>query len=188
MRSQNDLEQLQQELLAALAGLDARRSQLRPAGQATGDTPRWSIQQIVRHLLLSYEGTITAMEARLTKATPTKAKATIRQRLGQFILLRMQRFPGGRPAPAAVTPNTAETALDGAVLQAEVTTAIAHMAQQIAAAERLFGPDRQAVSHMVLGPMRVAQWRRFHLVHGRHHILQIERILSGHAIATQQKK
>ncbi len=185
LQSQNDLQQLQQELVAALAGLDASQTQLSPAGQAANGTPRWNIQQIVRHLLLSYEATIAAMEARLTKATPTKAKPSPAQRLWQFVLLRLQHFPGGRPAPEAVTPKPEVEALDGPMLQAEVTAALEQMAQRIDAAERLFGPDRQAVSHMLLGPMSVAQWRRFHLVHGRHHILQIERILSDHTIATE---
>lgn len=188
MHSQNDLQHLQQELSAALATLDARQTQLRPASAAADATPRWTIQQIVGHLLLSYQATTAAMEARLAKATPTKAKPTPSQRLWQFLLLRLQHFPGGLPAPEAVTPKPEAKPLDGPLLVAEVSAALATMAQRIDAAEHLFGPDLQAVSHMRLGPMNVAQWRRFHLVHGRHHLRQINRILSANAIAPQQNK
>ncbi len=50
------------------------------------------------------------------------------------------------------------------------------MNARIAIAEQLFGSRRRSVRHMILGPLSLAQWRRFHLVHGRHHIRQIAAI------------
>ena len=41
--------------------------------------------------------------------------------------------------------------------------------------EELFG-DQSAVSHSVLGPLSMQEWRRFHLIHGRHHVKQIQAI------------
>jgi hypothetical protein len=54
------------------------------------------------------------------------------------------------------------------------------MDTRIRIAEQLFGTHRRSVRHMLLGPMSLAQWRRFHLVHGRHHIRQIAAIRTEH--------
>jgi DNA-binding transcriptional regulator YdaS (Cro superfamily) len=35
------------------------------------------------------------------------------------------------------------------------------------------------LTHFQLGPMSVRQWRRFHRVHARHHVPQIERAIRG---------
>ncbi len=183
MKSQRDLKLLEKELVEAIAGLDAQQTQLRPGGAASQNpATRWSVQQIVQHLLLSYEATTGAMQARLMKGTPTRATASLLQRAAQFRLLRMQRFPHGRSAPPAVTPKAQTNPVDGAVLQAEIVAALGRMGEHIGRAEKVFGADQKAVSHMVLGPMSLAQWRRFHLVHGRHHIQQIEGIKLGEGI------
>jgi hypothetical protein len=33
---------------------------------------------------------------------------------------------------------------------------------------------------MILGPLTIRQWRKFHLIHGRHHIKQIRAIRAAH--------
>jgi hypothetical protein len=38
-----------------------------------------------------------------------------------------------------------------------------------------FGIQR-AAAHFLLGPLRVDQWRRFHVIHFRHHLQQLQRI------------
>jgi hypothetical protein len=32
------------------------------------------------------------------------------------------------------------------------------------------------LDHPILGPFSIAQWRKFHLVHGLHHVKQIQRL------------
>ena len=66
----NDLQQLQRVITYSLRGLDSAQTQLRPAEQGN----RWSIQQIIEHLLLTYSATETAINARLAKRTPTTRK------------------------------------------------------------------------------------------------------------------
>jgi hypothetical protein len=40
--------------------------------------------------------------------------------------------------------------------------------------ERVFGATRAVLDHPVIGPFSIADWRRFHWVHTRHHIKQIQ--------------
>jgi hypothetical protein len=43
----------------------------------------------------------------------------------------------------------------------------------IAQCEELFGPRQKVLDHPVMGPLTASQWRKFHWIHGRHHIAQI---------------
>src|SRR5580693_8364962 len=93
-------EQIETTLRAPLADLDATQTQLRP----TADQEKWTIQQIVEHLLMTYSLTKRAFEARLAKGRPTKARVSLQQRIGQFYLTRLGIFPKGRAAPENVFP------------------------------------------------------------------------------------
>ncbi len=42
---------------------------------------------------------------------------------------------------------------------------------------RKFGIERVA-AHPWLGPLRVDQWRRFHAVHGLHHVAQLQSVIA----------
>src|SRR5579864_9163309 len=95
------LEQLERHLSPALAGLDAAQTQLRPAAHPE----KWSIQQIVDHLILTYGLTQHALATRIAKGRPTEARATITQRARQLVLVTAGFFPKGRPAPPAVLPT-----------------------------------------------------------------------------------
>jgi len=53
------------------------------------------------------------------------------------------------------------------------------MDASLADAERRFGHRTRVLFHPILGPLTAQQWRRFHLVHGRHHLKQIEARLKG---------
>lgn len=174
----HDLETLRDELERSLGGLDERQTQLRPGG----DPARWSIQQITGHLLLAYAATESALAARIAKEAPTKAKPTLAQHAGQFTLLRLGYFPRGRKAPERVTAPADAAPVPGGTLIAQVHAAIDTLDRRVAAAETIFGPELRAVSHMVLGPLSTTQWRRFHLIHGRHHIKQIAAIRAEHGL------
>jgi len=167
-----EFETLREELERMLGGLDARQTQLRPGG----DEARWSIQQTVRHLLLTYAATERAIEARILKGTGTRATPSIAQRIGQIVIVRAGLFPPGRKAPEMVTPAANEAAVPGGVLIEQIGAALKSMDQRVIAGEKLFGADQPAVRHVVLGPMNFGQWRRFHLIHGRHHMKLIARV------------
>ena len=166
-----DLARLEAELTAALAGLNAAQTQATP-----NDHPeKWGIQEIVEHLLLTYRASIPAIKARLEKCSPTRTKPTAGQRLSQFVIVNLGYFPSGRPAPAAVSPSLPASLRSGEELSVRVHAELAEFDRVTAEAERLFG-GRRAATHIRLGPLSMRQWRRFHLVHGLHHVKQIKAI------------
>ncbi|RXH55791.1 hypothetical protein GRAN_2648 [Granulicella sibirica] len=162
------LQKLQRELHDGLAGLSAEQTQTRRGPD------KWNIQQIVEHLLLTYESTRLLVEGRIAKGTPTKAMPTVQQRLGQFVIVTMGRFPGGRISPVMVSPPEGTVRMMSAKeLDARVAEELYPMDALFAEAERMWGPSRRCMTHGALGSMTAQQWRRFHFVHGEHHLRQI---------------
>jgi len=164
--------QLEHELTAALFGLDAAQTQLRPLRHPG----KWTVQQIATHLLLAYDQTSNAIEARLAKGHPTLAKPTLSQYAGQFLVLGIGFLPTGRAAPEAVLPPAGEVQRDGDELGALAKEKLVHLDRLAREAETLFGKTR-CITHMALGPLSIPQWRRFQLVHTRHHLKQVRAIL-----------
>jgi DinB superfamily len=171
------LQQLQQELSSSVQGLDAKQTQLRPPAHPD----KWSIQQIVEHLLLTYAATEPALKARLSKGAPTRAKPTLSQRAGNLALFRLGYFPRGRKAPPPVTPQPS-LPLCGEDLKQAITESLTSLDKLCAEAANLFGDTAPCASHMILGPLSLDQWRRFQLVHGEHHIKQIAAIRRAHHV------
>jgi Protein of unknown function (DUF1569) len=172
------LQQLQNEIANALSDLDSAQTQLTPSASPE----KWSIQQILQHLCLTYAFTETAFDARLAKGTPTQAKPTLQQRIGQYFLTDLGIFPSGREAPERVTPPQIASPVCGSDLTHHSAQHLAHVDKLFNQAEVLFGPGR-CISHMILGPLSIHQWRRFHLVHGRHHLKQIHSIRVAHNLS-----
>jgi Protein of unknown function (DUF1569) len=57
----------------------------------------------------------------------------------------------------------------------------------IAKAEKKYGSQTPLVDHPILGPLRAAQWRKFHWVHGKHHLKQLQRALSYEPRASSEQ-
>jgi len=177
-------EQLQNEIARSLEGLSADQTQLRPA-RLPDDGDKWTIQQIVQHLCLTYSSTDTTIASRLEKGRPTQAVPTIQQRCAQLFVTKFRYFPYGRKAPSVVVPPEAPASprdqIAGAELSDETARRLAHTDKILESACSLFGGKR-AASHGVLGPLSVEQWRRFHLAHGLHHVKQIWAIRHQHHV------
>jgi hypothetical protein len=173
------LHRLQREIAFSLDGLDAAQTQLQPPSRPH----KWTIQQIMEHLLLSYSGTELALNARLAKRAPTRAKPSIPQHLGQYTLIRLGYFPHGRKAPPMVTPAPTAHPLCGEELTTAAAEHLAHLDVLCAEAEELFGTTSKFASHAVLGPLNVNQWRKFQLIHGEHHLKQILAIRKAHSLS-----
>jgi hypothetical protein len=165
------LQQLVSELSGPLRGLTYAQILQTPRE----DAGRWNIHQIVEHLRLTYSSTAESMRIRLEKARPTRSRTTPSQLLARLVVLRFGLMPGRREAPPGVTPSgaTPEPSLTGDHLIAMVSGSLNAMDTALLQAEALFGSAAPCDSHFALGPLSVSQWRRFHLVHGRHHIGQI---------------
>jgi hypothetical protein len=172
-----DLSRLDTEVTRALQGLDARHTQATPLAHPE----KWSIQQIVEHLLNTYRGSIPAIQARVDKRSGSRAKPTLRQKIGQFFIIKLGRFPPGRQAPAAVAPSQPLTVQSGDELARRVSAELHKLSDVTARGQHIFG-DRRAVAHIILGPLSMKQWRRFHLIHGLHHVKQILGIRRDHSL------
>jgi hypothetical protein len=146
------VERLQQEIDAGLSGLDADQTQLRPVGDET----RWSIQQLAKHLLLTYTATSSLLEASLTKDAPGRLPRTLSQRIAQCAVCRFGYFPQGNKSPEEVAPPATETAVSGAVLKALIGAALTRLEANARDVERLPGRERRT-SHPVLGPLSAPQ-------------------------------
>jgi DinB superfamily len=172
----SDLHRLQRDLAHSLRDLDSAQTQWRPPSRPA----KWSIQQIVEHLLLSYSGTETAINARLIKRTPTRAKPGLLQHFGQYTLIHLGYFPTGRKAPPLVTPPSTVHPLSGEALTHAVAEHLGRLDLLFTEAQRLFGSTDRCASHMILGPLSINQWSRFQLIHGEHHVKQILAIRQAH--------
>jgi hypothetical protein len=65
--------------------------------------------------------------------------------------------------------------LNGEELCVLFTDALKLLDAELTRCERAFGLEVVA-SHFRLGPLTVKQWKKFHLVHGKHHLAQLDRI------------
>jgi hypothetical protein len=123
------------------------------------------------HLLLTYASTANVFATRIAKGIPTQSQPTPPQRIKSFVVLRLGHMPTGRIAPEAVRPTPA-TPLSGEELTQRAAEYLLRLDAILDEAESLFGSTR-AITHAILGPMCARDWRRFHCVHGDHHIRQI---------------
>ena len=167
------LAELQTKLHQSVDGLDATETQAHPPG-------RWSIQQIVQHLTLTYDATASVLRERLSKGRPTQTRPKFVQHCIRWTVVELGYFPRGRKAPDMVKPPADAIALPGHQLVTEATRRLETMDDLVDETVRLFGAKRRSVSHIILGPLTPAQWRRFHLVHGLHHLRQIDAIRRQH--------
>ena len=86
-----DLDLLFNEISTALDSLSAREAQAIPL-----EVPqKWSIQEIMEHLRLTYVSTAETLENRLGKGRPTLSKNTAAQRIWKVVILRFGYFPPG---------------------------------------------------------------------------------------------
>ena len=155
------LQRLHDRLRCAIDGLSCGDLVCRQEG-------KWCAAEILEHLNLTYTGTIRNLERRLSEGKPS---ATPRGgRLWQRLLLtRLGYFPRGRQSPERVRPRGAPH--DQVV--ADIFHNLEKMDRMIAECEKRFGRRTPVADHPILGPLTAAEWRGFHLTHGKHHARQM---------------
>jgi Protein of unknown function (DUF1569) len=130
---------------------------------------KWSASEVLEHLYLTYTGTIKGFE-RVDQAGKSLATAqTWKQRGQAFVVVTLGYLPYGREAPPVARPR-------GVPLErvlAEIAPKVAEMDSAIAHCELKLGSRSKLLDHPILGPLTGSEWRKFHLVHGRHHMKQI---------------
>lgn len=182
------LQEVYQSYSRVLANKPAEWCQLHPGG----DDRRWSAQDLVQHLVLVCRSTGHVLETRLERGRPTRSRPTVLQRARQVAILGLGRMPRGRQAPPFARPGQISwPSMNGNELLENLRQEMEQMDRLLDACRDRFGIQR-AATHFLLGPMRAEQWRKFHVIHFRHHLQQLNRIeksvgepVSEHAMPAQ---
>jgi hypothetical protein len=159
------LEKLRRELSSAIEGLSAGEWARHPPG-------KWCADEILEHLYLTYTGTIKGFSRVLEIGEPKVTPPGWKQRAGVLLVLRFGYLPSGREAPSMARPR----GLPPEKVRGEIVGKIAEMDAMLTACETKFGAGTRVLDHVILGPLTTAQWGKFHLVHGRLHMKQIQRL------------
>jgi hypothetical protein len=159
------LERLQQALSSAIAGMSAEDLNWHPPG-------KWCAAEVLEHLYLTYTGTVKGFERVAASGHSLATAATMSHRLQTLLVVGAGYLPGGRKSPAAGLPRglPREQVLAGIVPEVE------RMDEVISRCEAALGRGKKLLDHPILGPLSANQWRKFHRVHGLHHVKQIERL------------
>jgi len=137
---------------------------------------KWDAAAILEHLALTFSGTTRAFQKCLDQGRPLATSATFKQRLIQLIVLRFNYIPYGRKSPKRVEP----TGIGGAEARELIFTNLAKMDQVFAECERRFGTKVKIADHPIFGAIPIGGWRKFHLLHTRHHMKQIDALAHGY--------
>jgi len=141
---------------------------------------RWNSAQILEHLGRSYGTTAKMLELSMGFGGPPQIRAAkFSEFLAKVLILNLEVFPSGAKSPAQVLPrgDSGPDALQRALSNLE------RMDAAITAAEQRWGSKGPVAMHPVLGPLNTAQWRKFHYMHGHHHVLQMRKRLASDAAA-----
>jgi len=130
---------------------------------------KWNSLQILEHLVLSYTATTKGLLRALDSGEHETKPRSLGHRLRSFYVLGVGCFPSGVEAPKNTVP---ETGIGDDPLR-RFNDALVAMDAMLCDAEKRFGRKTLLLNHPALGPLTAQQWRRFHQVHGRHHLRQI---------------
>jgi hypothetical protein len=158
------LDRLRNEITEATMGLNDSEWNRAPKG-------RWNSAQILEHLGRTYGTTAKMLELMIGAGSPPQVRpARLTEFLLRVLIVDMGVFPSGAKSPAMVAPigEPGPSALKRALTNLE------RMDAAIAAAEERWGEGPIAM-HPILGPFNASQWRRFHCIHGHHHVRQIKK-------------
>jgi hypothetical protein len=159
-----ELAKLQDAISKTIAGMTPERLACHPNG-------KWSSANILDHLNLTYLGTIKNFERCLAAGRPGAGPDRHSKRWQRRAIVWLGIFPRGRKSPERVLPR----GTPAEQLTKDIFQNIARMDEVITKCEIRFGPKPLA-EHPILGPLTGDEWRRFHLVHGKHHARQIAKL------------
>lgn len=160
------LERLQQAIASATRGMSHEELSHCAPGFPKGT---WSPAEILEHLYLTYTGTMKGFDRCLQAGKPLAKPITLAEHAKIGLVIRLGHFPKGRKTPEMAAPRGMSVDL----VVADISPKIVAMGELIAQAEARFGSRTRLINHPILGPLTASQWRKFHWVHGRHHVKQI---------------
>jgi hypothetical protein len=159
------LARLQREIDSAIAGLTPEQLAWHPEG-------KWCAAEVLEHLFLTYTGTRKGFDRVMEAGKSLARKATWKDHARALVVVGFGYMPGGREAPSSARPR----GVPAEKVRAEIGARLAEMDEVMIRCATKFGSRARMLDHPFLGPLSVDQWRKFHLVHGLHHIKQIRRL------------
>jgi hypothetical protein len=105
----------------------------------------------------------------MTSGKPLASRPSISHRVRTLVVVGLGHMPAGVKAPAVAVPK----GLPVKKVRAEFGEKIVEMDAIIAQCEASFGGRVHVLDHPILGPLSAPQWRKLHVVHGRHHHKQL---------------
>lgn len=162
------LEKLKEALESAVEGMSSEQLSWHPPG-------KWCAAELLEHLYLSYAGTIKGFEQVITGGKPLATRPSVKHRVQTFVVVGLGYMPPGRKAPEVARPRGVPVEK----VRSEIGTKMVVMDSIIAQCEARFGGHVHVLDHPILGPLSAPQWRKLHVVHGRHHLKQLIRLREG---------
>lgn len=166
------LERLRNAITQATAGMTTDQLADHPDG-------KWCAAEVLEHLSLTYSGTAITFKRGIDAGAPQVRPATFREQVATALVVEAGHMPAGREAP----PMTKPKGISPAESISHTIGKLDEMAKIIEEARARFGSKVKVAVHPILGPLTVKQWCKFHWVHGRHHLKQIERLKKQFPIA-----
>ena len=140
------------QTLQELVGLTRRLSGAEPVASHSGN---WTLAQVCEHLAKTIEQSCPGGDM-----GPAAIPRWI-QPIARRVFFLIPYVPAGRPAPPSILPG--ETSA--------TDKAIERLAGAVQDFEKVSLPLRgRMVSHPAFGVLSHEQWRKVHLVHGKHHL------------------
>jgi DinB superfamily len=162
------LDELKRSLESAVEGMSTEQWRWHPPG-------KWCAAELLEHLYLTYTGTIKGFQRVMTSGKPLGSLPSMANRLRTFVVVGLGHMPGGVKAPAVSVPK----GLPVAKVCDELGAKIVEMDAIITQCEARFGRRVRVLDHPILGPLTAPQWRKMHVVHGRHHLKQLLQLREG---------
>ncbi len=163
---------MHQIMEATKAAIEEAAKDMTPEQLAWHPEGKWSACEVLEHLSLAFSGTVKVLNRVYESGKPDYTRKSLFQMVGTGLVAGLGIFPGGRTAPAMVTPKGA----DACKIVDEILGNLTAMDEAISKCEEKFGTTQKIANHPVLGALNVQQWRKFHCAHTRHHMKQIHRL------------
>ena len=170
----HQLQRLQDEIASAIHGMSPEQLSWHPPG-------KWSATEVLEHLYLTYTGTLRGFAKVFEAGRPLATRSSWTHRRRTLFVFGFGYFPSGRESPPAARPR----GLEAEKVLAEIGSKVAEMEEVLRRCEEKFGRRTNLLDHPILGPLTATQWRKFHLIHGLHHIKQIHQLRAASQTPTQ---
>jgi hypothetical protein len=134
---------------------------------------KWSAAEILEHLALAFGHTATMLRRCAAARKPMGSSPSMKQRIISTLVVDIGYIPKGREAPKMVKPSGT---LGGKEAVTRIKSNLLEMDRCLSECEEKVETTGWLANHPVLGPLKMHQWPRFHWIHTKHHMKQIERM------------